>query len=145
MIEMKRRNPTCGSPRIAHQIALAWGDVHAFREEILTFAKLVTPGESLDAVPADPTDNRILECAVAAGSEVIVSGDKHLLGLGSFRGIEIVSVGEFLQHGPLGNDSVSRTGGPCDSRIPAAHKMHDFGLLIEESQLAAGRVRHVRG
>jgi predicted nucleic acid-binding protein len=60
----------------------------------------VTPGEFLDAVPADPTDNRILECAVAAGSEVIVSGDKHLLGLGNFRGIEIVSVGEFLQHGP---------------------------------------------
>jgi putative PIN family toxin of toxin-antitoxin system len=75
-------------------------DVQAFREEILTFAKLVTPGEFLDAVPADPTDNRILECAVAAGSEVIVSGDKHLLGLGNFRGIEIVSVGEFLQHGP---------------------------------------------
>ena len=73
-------------------------DVQAFREEILTFAKLVTPGEFLDAVPADPTDNRIR--AVAAGSEVIVSGDKHLLGLGNFRGIEIVSVGAFLQHGP---------------------------------------------
>jgi putative PIN family toxin of toxin-antitoxin system len=52
-------------------------DVQAFRVEILTFAKLVTPGESLDAVPADPTDNRILECAVAAGSEVVVSGDPH--------------------------------------------------------------------
>jgi hypothetical protein len=38
------------------------------REEILTFAKLVTPGDFLDAVPADPTDTRILECAVAAGS-----------------------------------------------------------------------------
>jgi hypothetical protein len=51
-------------------------DVQVFRVEILTFATLVTPGESLDAVPADPTDNRILECAVAAGSEVIVSGDQ---------------------------------------------------------------------
>ena len=51
-------------------------DVQAFREKILTFAKRVTPGEFLDAVLADPTDNRILECAVAAGSEVIVSGDK---------------------------------------------------------------------
>jgi uncharacterized protein len=72
-------------------------DVQAFRVEILTFAKLVTPSESLDAVPADPTDNRILECAVAAGSEVIVSGDQHLLELRNFRGIEIVSVGEFLR------------------------------------------------
>jgi uncharacterized protein len=75
-------------------------DVQAFRGEILTFATLVTPGERLDAVPADPTDNRILECAVTAGSEVIVSGDKHLLGLGTFRGIEIVSVNAFLQRRP---------------------------------------------
>jgi uncharacterized protein len=67
--------------------------------ETLTFAKHMTPGESLDAVPADPTDNRIVERPVAAGSEVILSRDKHLLGLGNFRGIEIVSVGEFLQHG----------------------------------------------
>lgn len=60
-------------------------DVRAFRVEILTFAKLATPGESLDAVPADPAGNRILECAVAADSEVIVFGDKHLLGSGTSR------------------------------------------------------------
>jgi len=47
-------------------------------------------------VDADPSDNRILECAVAADVEVIVSGDKHLLALGSFRGIPIQRVGEFL-------------------------------------------------
>ena len=33
----------------------------------------------LDAVPDDPDDNRIVECAVEAKSEVIVTGDKHLL------------------------------------------------------------------
>jgi uncharacterized protein len=47
-------------------------------------------------VDADPTDNRILECAVAADAAVIVSGDTHLLALGSFRGIQIQRVGEFL-------------------------------------------------
>ena len=52
--------------------------------------------EQVDAVPHDPTDNKILECAVATGSDVIVSGDAHLLGLGSFRGIKVVKVGDFL-------------------------------------------------
>jgi putative PIN family toxin of toxin-antitoxin system len=60
----------------------------------------VQPIEQIDAVPADPTDNRILECAVAADSEAIISGDKHVLALGSFRGIEIISVSDLLQRGP---------------------------------------------
>jgi predicted nucleic acid-binding protein len=57
----------------------------------------VSPAEIIEAVPADPDDNRVLECAVAAGSEVIVTGDKHLLALGSFRGIDIVMVSDFLK------------------------------------------------
>ena len=47
-------------------------------------------------VKDDASDNRIVECAVAAGSDVIVTGDKHLLALGSFRGIDIVRVSDFL-------------------------------------------------
>ena len=49
----------------------------AFGDQIKTFAKHVTPSERLDAVKADPTDNPILECAIAARSEVVVTGDKH--------------------------------------------------------------------
>lgn len=47
--------------------------------------------------PTTSTDNRILECAVAGASEVVVTGDGHLLTLVSFRGISIMRVGEFLQ------------------------------------------------
>lgn len=39
---------------------------------------------------ADDADNRILECAVEGGADYIVSGDRHLLELESFRGIRIV-------------------------------------------------------
>ncbi len=70
-------------------------------QESATFLRSITshvfPTEALSVITADPTDDHILECAVAANSEVIVSGDKHLLGLGSFRGIEIVTVSEFLR------------------------------------------------
>ena len=64
--------------------------------QMRVIARLVAPTESLREIEADPTDDRILECAVAAGAEVIVSGDTHLLSLVSFRGIPIQRVGEFL-------------------------------------------------
>lgn len=65
-------------------------------KQLRVIARTVTRTESIKAVVADPSDDRILECAVAADAEVIVSGDQHLLALGSFRGIPIQRVSEFL-------------------------------------------------
>jgi putative PIN family toxin of toxin-antitoxin system len=76
-------------------------DAQEFRHEICSFATLVVPSETIDAVSADPTDNRILECAVAAGSHVIVSGDRHLLELRVFRGIKIQILADFLGEIPV--------------------------------------------
>ena len=56
----------------------------------------VRPTEKIDAVQSDPDDNRVLECALAARSKVVVSGDDDLLRLGSFRGMTILKVTEFL-------------------------------------------------
>jgi predicted nucleic acid-binding protein len=47
-------------------------------------------------VPDDPDDNRIVECAVKAGSDYLVTGDKHLLRVGSYGLLSIVKVAEFL-------------------------------------------------
>jgi putative PIN family toxin of toxin-antitoxin system len=65
-------------------------------ESITEFAKHVTPTEAIDTVPTDPDDNRVLECAVSAGSQTIVTGDDDLLRLVAFRGIDIVRVADFL-------------------------------------------------
>jgi putative PIN family toxin of toxin-antitoxin system len=45
----------------------------------------------------DPTDNRFLELALDAKAEIIVSGDDHLRSMHPWRGIAILSPGEFLQ------------------------------------------------
>ena len=50
---------------------------------------------AIDTVPTDPDDKRVLECAVSAGSQTIVTGDDDLLRLVGFRGIEIVTVANF--------------------------------------------------
>jgi uncharacterized protein len=57
----------------------------------------VTPRLRVNAVREDPDDNRILECALAAGADMIVSGDGHLLKLTAFEGITILAPREFLR------------------------------------------------
>lgn len=57
---------------------------------------VVRPAFELDAVPDDPDDNRVLEAAVAGRADFIVSGDKHLLRLGSYQSIPILNVRQFL-------------------------------------------------
>jgi putative PIN family toxin of toxin-antitoxin system len=52
---------------------------------------------SMFAVVEDESDNRVLEAAVAASVDYIVSGDGHLLILGVFQGIPIVTPAEFVR------------------------------------------------
>jgi uncharacterized protein len=69
------------------------------REAVRTirrFAVLVNPGKPVNLVRADEPDNRILECALAAGADRIVTGDHHLLKLKRFRNILIASPRQFL-------------------------------------------------
>ncbi len=47
--------------------------------------------EEIEAISGDPDDDRILAAAVAAGADVLVSGDgRHLLPLGSHAGVRII-------------------------------------------------------
>ncbi len=59
-------------------------------------ARTVKPAVQLDIIKEDPSDNRILECGAAAGSEFIVSGDKDLLRLGCYDSMRILNVSDFL-------------------------------------------------
>ncbi len=49
-----------------------------------------------EAVAEDPDDDKFLACALACKSKIIVSGDKHLLKVNGFRGINIVRPREFV-------------------------------------------------
>jgi len=58
---------------------------------------IIVPGVvQVRAVQDDPDDDAVLACAVEAGADYVVSGDRHLLSLGSYEGIPIVRAAEFL-------------------------------------------------
>jgi putative PIN family toxin of toxin-antitoxin system len=56
-------------------------------------AEWVHPNRRLTAA-AEEEDNRILECALAGRAEIVVTGDKELLQLGTYQGIGIITLRE---------------------------------------------------
>ena len=61
-------------------------------------ARLVFPTDRATGATADPDDEMILECALAAEADCIVTGDKkHLLPLREFQNIPLVSPSDFLR------------------------------------------------
>ena len=70
--------------------------LHFAKERLAGLANVVTPRQTLDVIAEDPPDNRILECAVEAGSQYILTWDKDLLRLHQYAGIRILRVSEFL-------------------------------------------------
>jgi putative PIN family toxin of toxin-antitoxin system len=71
--------------------------VYALITEIEDLADLVEPKKGIGAILDDPEDNRVLECAVESGANGIISGDYHLLALGSMGKIKIMNPDEFLR------------------------------------------------
>jgi predicted nucleic acid-binding protein len=62
-------------------------------------ARTVQPAVQPDLVKADPDVSKIVECAVTAGSDYIVTDGKHLLHMGIYDAIQIVTVSDFLARG----------------------------------------------
>ena len=55
----------------------------------------VYPAELIEVITDDPSDNRLLEAGVAGNADFIVSGDRHLLSLGSYASLAIVTPARF--------------------------------------------------
>lgn len=59
--------------------------------------EVVTPVSTPRVVPGDTDDDHVVAAAVAAGTDLIVSGDRHLLALGAHGAIRIVTPAAALQ------------------------------------------------
>ena len=63
---------------------------------LLTKLTTVDPGKNIQ-VCRDPNDDKFIECAVEARAFYIVSGDKDLLSIDEYDGIEIVTAADFCE------------------------------------------------
>ncbi len=71
-------------------------DIIAFLKIIDKIAKITKVKSRFKAVKDDPDDDVVLRTAFDGKANYIVSGDKHLLSHGAFRGIKILTVDEML-------------------------------------------------
>ena len=53
-----------------------------------------------ERVCVDPDDDKFLACALAGKSNLVISGDKHLLTASGYKKVEILSPREFLNRYP---------------------------------------------
>lgn len=77
---------------------LDFDDEH-IRAVVLQVARIgtvVQPERRLSVVD-DEADNRILECAVEGSADAIASGDRHLLAIGSYERIRILTPAQLLR------------------------------------------------
>ena len=64
--------------------------VDVFIRKIRKNAEVIEITEQISIVTRDPDDNKILECALSGGADLIVTADQDLIRLKTFKGIGIV-------------------------------------------------------
>jgi putative PIN family toxin of toxin-antitoxin system len=72
-------------------------DLTRLLELLLVEAEMCQAEPLPEPVSADPDDDKFIACALSSGSRLIVSGDKHLLDVDGYRGIEILKPRVFLE------------------------------------------------
>jgi putative PIN family toxin of toxin-antitoxin system len=86
--------------RVGAILANQYPQIHL--EPILNFviqhASVYRTGHFQEPVCEDPDDDKFLACALASGCTLIISGDKHLLKVSGFAGIEIVKPRDFVNN-----------------------------------------------
>lgn len=112
---VEKRFVLCSSPQILEEVRKKLGErfkypfeeTDAFMQFLFNLSEIVYPQLALQAVKEDPSDNKIIECAVQCGANYIVSGDRHLLEMKRFESIEIVSPRKFLEICKMGQRKLS--------------------------------------
>ncbi len=85
--------------RVGNELALQFHDVDVspFLDLLTIQAEIVLAPVLPSVIHDDPSDDKFLEAAVAGKASYIISGDKHLLKLSVFQGIQILKPRDFVQ------------------------------------------------
>lgn len=78
----------------------------AFLKDLVNASQIVPGQLEINVIKEDPSDNKFLICALEGKADYLVTGDKHLLNLGTYKGTKIISPKDFksLIESDLGKD-----------------------------------------
>jgi uncharacterized protein len=71
-------------------------DLKPFLTYVLEHAKVYKSAALNEPICEDPDDDKFFACALASESKIIISGDKHLLKVSGYRGIQVLKPREFV-------------------------------------------------
>lgn len=71
-------------------------DLNPILSFVVDHATVYRPARLKERVCEDPDDDKFIACALASGCGVIISGDKHLLKVSGYQGIEVLKPREFV-------------------------------------------------
>ena len=71
-------------------------EIQPIIEDLTKISHFIEVKTKVEIVKDDPTDNIFLALAIDGRADLIVSGDHHLLDLGSFKEVPIVRLRKFL-------------------------------------------------
>ncbi len=83
-------------PRIQKKYGLTDEIIASFVLRVYRASRLVEIHENTSGITRDPDDDRFLACALAGGADFVVSGDRHLLEIGEYHGIPIITPSSLL-------------------------------------------------
>lgn len=63
---------------------------------VIEHARVYKSAKLKEPICEDPDDDKFFACALAGGSKIIISGDKHLLKVSGYEGIEVLKPRDFM-------------------------------------------------
>lgn len=66
-------------------------------QQILPYVEITSPLPGPVIIEDDPSDDMFLYCCKAAGADILITGDQHLLALFHFENTRILTPDEFLR------------------------------------------------
>lgn len=83
-------------PRVSRRLRFSDEQLQGFLVLLREYALFLEDLSVAPVIAADPDDDIFLALALASEAEYIISGDGHLLNLGTYRDIAIVTPATFL-------------------------------------------------
>jgi len=83
--------------KLASAVTATGANPEALLRRYMNLAQVHATAAIPPVVLSDPDDDEVLACAIAANAQLIVSGDRDLVSLKTYRGISIVGAAEAVR------------------------------------------------